>query len=98
MSTALSYILLALFCGIGGYIIGLNRGNDTHKYDYDDGYDNGWSDCVDTINANLDELEVKCSKKAELDETREQKARELIEQLDDLFEDDEDNEIDCGEY
>ena len=98
MSTTLSCILLALFCAIGGYIIGLNRGNDTHRFDYDDGYDNGWSDCVDTINSNLDELEVKCSKKTEWDETREQKARELIEQLDDLFEDDEDNEIDCGEY
>lgn len=100
--TNVSIILLALFCAIGGYIIGFNRGNGFNKADYEEGYDDGWSDCVDTINANLDELnaeqEVKSSKKGEWDETREQKARELIEQLDDLFNEDDDDIIDGGEY
>ena len=97
--TNVSIILLALFCAIGGYLIGLNRGNGFNKADYEEGYDDGWSDCVDTINANLDGLEVKSSKKTEWNETREQKARELIEQLDDLFDgEDDDDIVDGGTY
>ena len=86
----LSIILLALFCAIGGYLIGLNRGNETHKYDYDDGYTKGYCDCY------LEMIE------GDPVISREDKARELLKQLDELFREEEDEEdveiLDGGEY
>ena len=85
----LSIILLALFCAIGGYFIGLNRGNDTHKYDYDEGYTKGYYDCYLEMREGYPVI------------SREDKARELIRQLDELFEDDEEDNVeilDGGEY
>lgn len=104
----LSIILLALFCAIGGYFIGLNRGNDTHKYDYDDGYENGWNDCITEIDFVKRGGESEIITHPELifgedwSETREHKARELLKQLDELFREDEEEDnveiLDGGEY
>ena len=82
----LSIILLALFCAIGGYIIGLRRGITSSQHLYDEGYVNGWDDCLkETSEAD--------------DEDNYDKARELIRQLGELFEEDEeDNIIDGGYY
>lgn len=115
MNTTLSIILFALFVALVSYFIGLQRGNETHKYDYDDGYENGWNNCIDEIEFVKRGGESEIITNPELifgtgwDETREQKARELVHQLDALFDgpDDEDyddddsqnnNIIDCGSY
>lgn len=80
----LSIILFGLFVAIAAFLIGLHRGNENRKYDYDEGYTAGYYDCQE-------KFEVE-----DPDRTRYDKARELLRQLDDLFE--EDNKIDCGEY
>ena len=88
-------------------MIGLNRGNETHRYDYDEGYENGWNDCISEIEFVKKGGESEIITKPELifgedwSETREHKARELIRQLDDLFdgeEEDDEDIIDGGEY
>lgn len=103
----LSIILLALFCAIGGYLIGLNRGKETNKYAYDEGYTTGWNDCLNEIEFVRSGGESEVITNPELifgtgwDETREHKARELIRQLDDLFNDEDEDDveiIDAGEY
>lgn len=101
-----SIILLALFCAIGGYLIGLNRGKETNKYDYDEGYEAGWNDCISEIEFVRTGGESEIITNPELifgtgwDETREYKARELVRQLDDLFygEEDDDEIVDGGTY
>ena len=103
----LSIVLFGLFVAIGAFLIGLNRGNETHRYDYDEGYENGWNDCISEIEFVKKGGESEIITKPELifgedwSETREHKARELIRQLDDLFdgeEEDDEDIIDGGEY
>ena len=86
----LSIILLALFCAIGGYIIGLRRGITGSQHLYDD----GWIAAEEYFKRFPELVEE------EDDEDKYDKARELLNQLDDLFdgEEDEDEIIDCGEY
>lgn len=89
-----------LFCAIGGYLIGLYRGYKNHEYDFD----KGWNACIDEImfvknggeSAMIDAPEEIFG--TGWDETREKKARELLRQLDELFDGDEDEIIDGGEY
>lgn len=78
-------IIGMLFCAIGGYVIGLNRGIETHKYDYDEGYTAGFHNALTEIEVNRPDKLLKYN------------ARELLRQLEDLF-DDEEEILDGGEY
>ena len=73
------------------YFIGLTRGITGSQHLYDD----GWIAAEEYFKRFPELLEGE-----EEDEDRYDKARELIHQLDELFEEDEDedNVIDCGEY
>lgn len=99
---ALIYIIAMTFAGVICYIIGLRRGikvtEENHANDYDDVYNDGLSYCQQ--NYEMRELEPMldalykeaCKEKCE-------KGKELIRQLDELFEDDDkNNNFDCGEY
>lgn len=76
-------IILTLFSVILGYIAGTIRALKTTRYDYDDGYLEGYNDAVDFM---------------EEHQTPPDKAKELIDGLDELFDDQEETIIDCGEY
>lgn len=82
----LSIILLALFCAIGGYIIGLRRGITSSQHLYED----GWIAAEEYFKRFPELLED------EDDEDKYDKARELIRQLDELFDDEEDEDIIIG--
>lgn len=87
----LSIILLALFCAIGGYIIGLRRGITSSQHLYDD----GWIAAEEYFKRFPELVEE------EDVEDNYDKARELVRQLDDLFDADEEEEVevlDGGEY
>ena len=100
-------ILLALFCAIMGYAIGLHRGFKTWEISKN-GYDEGWIAASDyytqhyeltPIDDMLDELyDDHIGFKAEIE--RNKKAKEMVEQLDELFdyEEDDDEIIDGGIY
>lgn len=74
------------------YFIGLRRGITGSQHLYDD----GWIAAEEYFKRFPELLEGVEEGK----EDRYDKARELLKQLDELFEDDEeeDNKIDCGEY
>jgi hypothetical protein len=101
---ALTYIIAMTFAGVICYIIGLRRGikvtEENHANDYDDGYNDGLSYCQQ--NYEMHELEPMIDAMYnEAYKDRCKKGKELIRQLDELFEDDDDennNKIDCGEY
>lgn len=79
MNGVIYWILTIIFVAIGAYVIGLHRGYKT----YDREYDRGWSDCLDWCHENYEMTEIE-----EMTNNlynREKKARDLIEQLDDLF-------------
>ena len=92
MLTNWIYIILALLLSIVAYFIGLTRGITGSKHLYDD----GWTDCEEYFKRFPELLE----EVEENDEERYDKARELIRQLDDLFDinDEEDEILDGGEY
>ena len=100
---ALTYIIAMTFAGVICYIIGLRRGikitEENHANDYDEGYNDGLSYCQQ--NYEMRELEpmIDALYFAAYKERRE-KGKELIRQLDELFEDDDENnnKIDCGTY
>lgn len=85
------FIVLIILLSMVAYFIGLTRGITGSQHLYDD----GWTDCEEYFKRFPELLEGE-----EEDEDRYDKARELIHQLDELFEEDEDedNVIDCGEY
>ena len=79
MANTIWIIILAIFTAIMGYIIGLRRGYKTYEHEYD----RGWSECLDWCRENYEMTEIE-----EMTNNlynREQKAKALIEQLDDLF-------------
>ncbi len=100
---ALTYIIAMTFVGVICYIIGLRRGinvtEENHANDYDDGYNDGLSYCQQ--NYEMHELEpMTDALYNEAYKEKCEKGKELIRQLDELFEDDDENnnKIDCGEY
>lgn len=86
------YIILALLLSVVAYFIGLTRGITGSQHLYDD----GWIAAEEYFKRFPELLEVV----EEDDEDRYDKARELIRQLDDLFdvEEDEDEIIGGDEY
>lgn len=85
------FIVLIILLSMVAYFIGLRRGITGSQHLYADGwiaaeeYFKRFPELVEGVE--------------EDDEDREDKARELIRQLDELFDDEEeDNKIDCGEY
>ena len=83
----IAIIILALFCAIGGYVIGLRRGHETTKNDYED----GWNDAADfyestfeltPIERIMDELG-----ELELKRMKEENAKEVLRQIEELMED-----------
>ena len=84
----LSIILLALFCAIGGYIIGLRRGITSSQHLYDD----GWIAAEEYFKRFPELVEE------EDDEDKYDKARRMIRELDDLFNEEDEDIIDGGEY
>lgn len=78
-------LLLIAIVAVVSYIIGLRRGCIIRQNDYDDGYEAAMNDIVEF----------------QAEEARYEKARELVRQLDDLFDADEEEEVevlDGGEY
>ena len=101
---ALTYIIAMTFAGVICYIIGLRRGikitEENHANDYDEGYNDGLSYCQQNyemreLEPMIDALYYEAYRKK-----REETGRELIRQLDELFEDDDENNkgTDCGTY
>lgn len=90
MANTIWIIILAIFTAIMGYGIGLRRGFKTYENEYDRGYNDGLTYC---------EQHYEMTDVDEMMDTmyREEKARDLIKQLDELFEDD-NKVIDGGEY
>lgn len=78
MNGVISWILAIIFVAIGAYIIGLHRGYKSYEHEYD----KGWSDCLNWCHENFEMTEIETNYK------REEKARELVQQLDDLFSED----------
>lgn len=82
MNGVIYWILAIIFVAIGAYVIGLHRGYKTYEHEYD----RGWSECLDWCRENYEMTEIE-----EMTNNlynREQKAKALIEQLDDLFSED----------
>lgn len=85
------FYLLIIFVAVVSYIIGLRRGITGSQHLYDD----GWI-AAEEYFKRFPELVQGVE---EDDEDRYDKARELIRQLDELFEEDEEDEVlDGGEY
>lgn len=79
MANTIWIIILAIFTAIMGYGIGLHRGFKTYENSYDEGYNDALNWChknyeMTDINEKMNTI------------YREEKAREFIKQLDDLFE------------
>lgn len=75
MNGVICWILAIIFVAIGAYVIGLHRGYKTYAREYDE----GWSDCLDWCHENYEMTEIETNHK------REEKARELVRQLDELW-------------
>ena len=78
MNAIIYWIFAVIFAAIGSYIIGLRRGYKTYENEYDEGYNDALNYCrknyeMTDINEMMDTV------------YREEKAREFIKQLDDLF-------------
>ena len=84
INTALLFVIIIITV-ILGYIAGLRRGITGSQHLYDD----GWIAAEKYFKRFHELLE---------DEDKYDKARELIHQLDEIFEEDDDNVIDGGEY
>lgn len=85
------------FCAILGYIIGVHRGWITYSSDYQNEYDRGYNDGL--IDAELQSQKEEFETTEECQdyyEARNEKAKELINQLEELF--GEDDILDGGEY
>lgn len=89
INTAVLFVIIIITV-ILGYIAGLRRGITGSQHLYDD----GWIAAEEYFKRFPELVEE------EDDEDKYDKARELLNQLDDLFdgEEDEDEIIDCGEY
>lgn len=81
--TIIGMLLYAIACYGWGY----HRGAETMRYSYDEGYNQALKDR---------DYEEMLRRDAMVDEIyKEDQAREMIKQVEELFED---NTIDCGEY
>lgn len=87
--TVLKFIILVLLF-IGTYLLGLHRGHETHKNDYDDGYNAALNDSCDECYKSgfADALETVC-KKGRDPAARAELASQVIAQIEDLFGDEE---------
>lgn len=98
MNTTILFIIIALVCGLSGYFIGLRRGIDTYKHDFDMGYSQGWRDARTDFAAENQKKIAKEIREMDIDEG----AKHFIASLDNLFEEETGDEIydvfDCGEY
>lgn len=107
--TLLEWILYAFFVGIATYFLGVRRGIKTHKGDYDQGYADASDACIDHSDyyeaysegrdAMMDfvrENYVLVPKDA--DRYREEAMRDMLDQVEELFEDEEETILDGGEY
>lgn len=82
MNGIIYWILAIIFVAIASYIIGIKRGYATYEHEYD----RGWSECLDWCRENYEMTEIE-----EMTNdlyNREEKARALVEQLEDLFSED----------
>lgn len=93
MTQTVWIIILAIFCALCGYCIGLRRGWKTYENEYDRGYNDALNYCEQHYDmTDLDKMTENLEKSQKL-----QMAKSLVTQLDDLFEEEE-RIIDCGEY
>lgn len=79
MNGIIYWIFAIIFVAIGSYIIGIKRGYSTYSTEYDRGY----NDALNWCHKNYEMTDI--SEKMD-NIYREEKAREFIKQLDDLFE------------
>ena len=108
MSTV-SILLYGLFVGIISYIIGARSGMKTFENEYDRGYEDGYKEAseqqdsssyYDVFNEGRDAMLDFIRENYHLvlkDEAKKDNLQELCNQLEELFEDDEDI-TDCGTY
>ena len=92
------FVIAMILIGILSYFIGLTRGvketEAEHLMDYDKGYADALSYCeqhyqMEEIDPMMDNL---------YEEQKYEKVKQLVKELDDLFEGEEDDIIDCGQY
>lgn len=90
MTNAIWIIIGFLFCAIAGYGIGLHRG-----FKVSDGlYDEGWIDCEEHMKQHYEMTEIEPMLDDLYEEQKrekQQKARRLVRELDELFQDSNEN-------